>query len=136
MSFALGLKLYLVAALAFVVIDLVWLGVVAAGLYRRILGNLLAESTNVPAAIAFYGLFLAGLVFFAIAPAVESGDLGTALLRGAFFGLVTYATWDLTNLSVIRDFPAAIVPIDMAWGTTLGALVSAVTWTVWDRLLA
>jgi uncharacterized membrane protein len=99
------------------------------------MGDLLRDSPNVPAAVAFYALFLAGLVYFAIAPAVDGGTLGDALLKGALFGLVTYATWDLTNLAVLKGFPAAIVPIDMAWGTALGAGVSSVTWLVHDRLL-
>lgn len=131
-NLALAAKLYVVAALVFVVVDLVWLGIVAAKVYRRILGDLLADSTNIPAAIAFYALFVAGLVFFVIGPAVESGSLGEALVRGALFGLVTYASWDLTNLAVLRDFPIAIVPIDMAWGTALGTLVSGITWKVAD----
>lgn len=135
MTFTLAIKLYLVAAATFVVLDLIWLGVVASGLYRRIMGDLLREHANVPAAVAFYLLFLVGLTYFAIAPAVESGSVGDALFKGALFGLVTYATWDLTNLAVLKGFPAAIVPIDMAWGTALGAGVSSVTWLVHERLL-
>ncbi len=136
MTFTLALKLYAVAAVAFVVLDLIWLGLVANGLYRRIMGDLLRDSPNVPAAVAFYALFLGGLTYFAIAPAVDTGTLADALLRGALFGLVTYATWDLTNLAVLKGFPAAIVPIDMAWGTVLGAGVSSATWLVHDRLLS
>jgi uncharacterized membrane protein len=135
MKLSLALQLYAVAAATFVVLDLAWLGLVANGLYRRILGDLLRDSPNVPAAIAFYALFLAGLTYFAIAPAVDSGSLAEALLRGAAFGLVTYATWDLTNLAVLSGFPAAIVPVDLAWGTVLGGTVSSVTWLVHDRLL-
>lgn len=133
MTFTLALKLYAVAAVAFVVLDMIWLGVVANSLYRRIMGDLLRASPNVLAAVAFYALFLAGLVYFAIWPAVDSGTVVDALFKGALFGLVTYATWDLTNLSVVKGFPAAIVPIDMAWGTALGAGVTSVTWLVHDR---
>ena len=75
-------------------------------------------------------------MYFAIGPAVEGGTLGEALVRGAAFGLVTYATWDLTNLAVLKGFPAAIVPIDMAWGTVLGAGVTSVAWLVHDRVLS
>jgi uncharacterized membrane protein len=49
---------------------------------------------------------------------------------------VTYATWDLTNLAVLEGFPAAIVPIDLAWGTVLGASVTGATWVVHARFLA
>ena len=124
---------YLVAAAVFLVLDLAWIGFVAQGLYERLLGDLLADEPNVAAAVLFYVIFLAGLVYFVIAPAVEQGSPRSALLRGAAFGLVTYATWDLTSLAVIEGFPVAIVPIDIAWGAVLGATVSAVTCYVWRR---
>ena len=135
MTFALALKLYVVAAALFVVIDLVWLGLVANDLYRRIMGDVLRDSPNVVAAVVFYLIFLVGLVYFAIAPAVDGGSLSDALVKGALFGFFTYATYDLTNLAVIKGYPFAIVPIDMAWGTALGAAVSTGTYAVWDRLL-
>jgi uncharacterized membrane protein len=78
-------------------------------------------------------IFLAGLVYFVVAPAVEQGSVRSALLRGAAFGLVAYATWDLTSLAVIEGFPVAIVPIDIAWGAVLAASVSTVTCYVWRR---
>lgn len=124
---------YLIAAAVFLVLDLLWLGFVAQGLYERFLGDLLADEPNVAAAVLFYAIFLAGLVYFVIAPAVEEGSLRSALLRGAAFGLVTYATWDLTSLAVIEGFPVAIVPIDVAWGAVLAASVSAVTFSVSRR---
>lgn len=122
---------YLVAAAVFLVLDLAWIGFVAQGLYERFLGDLLADEPNVAAAVLFYAIFLAGLVYFVIAPAVEQGSLRSALLRGAAFGLVAYATWDLTSLAVIEGFPVAIVPIDIAWGAVLAASVSTVTCYVW-----
>lgn len=124
---------YLVAAAVFLVLDLAWIGFVAQGLYERFLGDLLADEPNVAAAVLFYAIFLAGLVYFVIAPAVEQGSLRSALLRGAAFGLVAYATWDLTSLAVIEGFPVAIVPIDIAWGAVLAASVSTVTCYVWRR---
>ena len=124
---------YLVAAAVFLVLDLAWIGFVAQGLYERFLGDLLADEPNVAAAVLFYVIFLAGLVYFVIAPAVEQGSLRSALLRGAAFGLVAYATWDLTSLAVIEGFPVAIVPIDIAWGAVLAATVSTVTCYVWRR---
>lgn len=121
---------YAVAAVAFCLIDLVWLGTVATRLYDDRLGDLLAPSPRVGAAVAFYSIFVAGLVYFVIHPAVEAGSWRRALFAGAFFGFVTYATWDLTNLAVLRDFPAGIVPIDLAWGTFLAASVCSATYAV------
>lgn len=127
---------YVVAAVVFCVLDLVWLGTIAEDLYARHLGDLLAPSPDVGAAFVFYALFVAGLVYFVIHPAVVAGSWRRAAGAGAFFGLVTYATWDLTNLAVIRDFPAALVPVDLAWGTFLAAAVSTTTYAVVQRLPA
>lgn len=121
---------YAIAVAVFVVLDVLWLGTVARRLYEQRLGHLLAPSPNVAAAVVFYAIFLAGLVFFVIHPAVDDGSWARALATGGFFGLVTYATWDLTNLAVLRDFPSAIVPVDLAWGTVLAAAVSGSTYAV------
>jgi uncharacterized membrane protein len=125
---------YLLAAVVFLALDLVWLSLVAQGLYEHFLGDLLADSPNAAAAFVFYAIFVAGLVYFVITPAVEEQSARTALVRGAAFGLITYATWDLTSLAVIEGFPVGIVPIDMAWGTFLAAAVSTTTYLLWSRL--
>ena len=127
---------YAVAAVVFLALDLVWLTLVAPGLYDHFLGDLLAESPIAVAAVLFYAIFVAGLVYFVIAPAVAEGAVRTALVRGGAFGFVTYATWDLTSLAVIEGFPVGIVPIDLAWGTVLASAVSTTTYLVWERLAA
>jgi uncharacterized membrane protein len=125
---------YVLAVVAFCLVDLVWLGLVAPRLYEHFLGDLLAPEADALAAGAFYALFVAGLVFFVVRPALERESLRRAVGAGAFFGLVTYATWDLTNLAVLRDFPAALVPIDLAWGAFVSATVSALTYVAVRRL--
>lgn len=125
---------YVVAAVVFCVLDLIWLGTIAEDIYARQLGDLLAPSPNVGAAFVFYAIFVAGLLYFVIHPALAAASWRRALGAGAFFGFVTYATWDLTNLAVLRDFPAALVPIDLAWGTFLAAAVSVTTYAVAQRL--
>ena len=127
---------YAIAAAVFCLLDLIWLGTIAEETYARHLGDLLAPSPNVGAAFVFYAIFVAGLLYFVIHPAVVAGSWRRALGAGAFFGFVTYATWDLTNLAVLRDFPAALVPIDLAWGTFLAATVSGTTYAVVQRLPA
>ncbi|HSE71215.1 MAG TPA: DUF2177 family protein, partial [Nocardioidaceae bacterium] len=87
------------------------------------------------AAVLFYALFVAGLVHFVVTRSLAERSLRRALLDGAFFGLVTYATWDLTSLAVLDGFPAALVPVDLAWGTVLAATVSGVTHQAWQRLV-
>jgi uncharacterized membrane protein len=127
---------YLVAMAVFLALDLVWLSVIADGLYAELLGDLLADEPNVAAAFVFYALFVAGLQYFVIRPALAEESGGAALVRGAAFGLVTYATFDLTSLAVIEGFPFAVVPVDMAWGTVLAAAVSTATYQVWSRISA
>lgn len=127
MTAATRVRLLGIAAALFVLLDLVWLTLVAADLYDRLLGDLLAAQPNTPAAVAFYALFLLGLAHFAIEPAARQDSLRLAALNGSFFGLVTYATWDLTSLAVLAGFPWVLVPIDMAWGTLLAGTVSTGT---------
>jgi uncharacterized membrane protein len=128
------IKIYGVAFIAFIAIDLIWLGVIASDIYRKYLGYIMRPSPNWGAAIVFYAIYLAGLVFFVINPAIEKQSWKFALFAGMFFGLITYATYDLTNLATIRDWPLFITVIDLIWGTALGGLVSIITYTVVTRL--
>ncbi|MDX2289960.1 MAG: DUF2177 family protein [Hyphomicrobiaceae bacterium] len=125
---------YLAIAGTFLVLDLLWLGVVASGFYRSELGPLMATSINLPAAVGFYILYTIGVLIFVVAPALESGGWTRAMMMGALFGLVAYATYDLTNLAVMRGFPASVAFVDMAWGTVATALVSCVAVVVADWL--
>ena len=127
-------KLYLIALPVFFALDMLWLGVVAKGFYARQIGHLLKPDVNWVAAAIFYLLFLAGLVFFVIEPAMQKQQWMYALGAGAFFGLVTYATYDLTNLAIAKDWPLAVTVVDLLWGTALGAAVAAITYAVAQHL--
>jgi uncharacterized membrane protein len=127
MPFATTLKLYFITLGAFLAIDLLWLGLVARNFYQQQLGYLLAPRTNWSAAIIFYLLFVAGVLVFAVLPGLQAESLGKALLLGAFFGLVTYATYDLTNLATVKDWPVVVTLVDMAWGMVLSSLVTLVS---------
>jgi uncharacterized membrane protein len=115
---------YLLTTVVFFAIDMVWLGFIAKNLYRKYLGSFLSETINWTAAIIFYLLFIVGIFYFAILPAVEKNSLAKAILGGALFGFFTYATYDLTNLATLKHWPLPIVFIDIAWGTILTGLVS------------
>ncbi|MCE2995210.1 MAG: DUF2177 family protein [Cyclobacteriaceae bacterium] len=115
---------YVLTSIVFFAIDMVWLGFLAKNLYRKHLFGLLADQVNWTAAIVFYLLFIVGIFVFVILPAVEKNSLFTALWLGAFFGVITYATYDLTNLATLKNWPIAIVFIDIAWGAVLTSLVS------------
>lgn len=127
-------KLYLIALPVFFAIDMVWLGLVARNFYRGQIGALLKTDFNWVAGVSFYLLFIAGLVFFVIEPAVKSGNWTSALVVGALFGLMTYATYDLTNLATLKDWTLTITFVDMAWGMVLAASVSTVTYFIATKL--
>jgi uncharacterized membrane protein len=113
------LKLYLAALIAFLAIDALWLGLVARAFYRTHLGFLMSPSPNWLAAGAFYLLFIIGLLVFAILPGLEAGSLRATLLRAALLGLISYATYDLTNLATIKGWPLIVTVVDMVWGAAL-----------------
>ena len=100
------------------------------------LGHLLKANVNWIAAIIFYLIFIGGLVFFAIMPAVDKNLWTQALLLGALFGFITYATYDLTNLATLKDWPLMITIIDLIWGTSLGALVSTITYFLYTGVFS
>ncbi len=128
------LKLYIIALPIFFLVDMTWLGLIAKHFYRQHIGHLLKPDVNWIAAVTFYLLFLAGLVFFVIEPAMQKQSWSDALFRGAFFGLVTYATYDLTNLAVAKDWPLLVTVVDMAWGTALGAAVATLTYFIAQKI--
>jgi len=128
------LKQFLITTFIFFSIDIFWLGVVAKKLYRHYIGHLMADSVFVSAAIVFYTVYIIGLLHFVIQPALSKGSLKYALLTGMFFGFITYATYDLTNLATLKEWPIKIVLIDMAWGTLLAGAVSSLSYMILNRL--
>ncbi len=124
------LKMYLVALLIFLVIDFLWLGLIARDFYRNQIGHLMAESVNWIAALVFYLLFIGGVVYFVLAPSLEAESLLRAFLVGGFFGFIAYATYDLTNLATLKDWPLLVTVVDLAWGTFLGMLTSGLSYVV------
>lgn len=128
------IKLYFIALPVFFAIDMIWLGLVAKDFYRNQIGFLLKENVNWIAAISFYLLFIIGVVFFVVMPALEKGSLMYALLVGALFGFITYATYDLTNLATTKDWPLLVTLVDLAWGAVLSASVSTVTYLIATRI--
>lgn len=129
------IKLYITSFLVFLAIDMVWLTLIAKSFYAKQIGYLMAESPNLLAALVFYLIFIGALVFFVISPAVDNHMLSHALFAGALFGFVTYATYDLTNLATIKDWPLLVTIVDLIWGTTLSASVSVVSYFIAVRWL-
>jgi len=113
------------AAVVFLAADFLWLGTIAKGLYRSQMGHLLADEFRLGPAVIFYLMYIAGIVYFAITPAVASGRWQDAVLPGALLGLMAYGTYDFTNWAVMRDWPVGLTFIDLAWGTALTAFAAA-----------
>lgn len=126
-----SLKLYLISLFVFLGIDAVWLSFIAKNFYAQKLGHLMAKNPNLVAAGIFYLLFVFSLMVFVLVPALKNNSLSQAVIYGALFGLVTYATYDLTNLATIRDWPLTVTIVDMIWGTALSASVSAVSYLIY-----
>jgi uncharacterized membrane protein len=129
-----NIKLYLIALPVFFAIDMFWLGVVSKNFYKQQIGFLMTPNVNWTAAILFYLLFIFGLVMFVISPAVAKNSMQYAIVFGALFGLITYATYDLTNLATLKDWPLTITIVDMIWGAVLASSVSTVTYYIASKI--
>ncbi len=121
---------YLLTVPVFFAIDMVWLGLVAKKFYADQLGDLLTKNVNWVAAISFYLLFIFGIIYFAVLPGIEKGSLRTVLMNGALFGGLAYATYDLTNLATLKNWPLPLVFVDIAWGIVLTASVGAASYAI------
>ena len=130
MNISFYLKLYVLTIPVFFIIDILWLGVIAKGFYRRNLKSILSSDVNWTAAVIFYLIYIAGILFFAVRPAVNNSSLGQAAVLGALFGFFTYATYDLTNMATIKDWPLVIVIVDILWGVCLCSLVSCLSFMI------
>lgn len=119
--------LWAIAFVLLLIIDMIWLMWLGRGFYVEEIGGLLLDQPNLIAAFGFYALYIAGLVYLVIAPAAEVDSVMKAVISGAVFGLVAYATYDLTNLAVMKGFTLKIALIDMVWGMVLSAAVSGLT---------
>jgi len=128
------IKLYAIALPVFFAIDMIWLGLVAKNFYKNQIGFLMKDNINWTAAIIFYLLFIVGLVLFVIAPALEKSSVTHALLFGALFGLITYATYDLTNLALTRNWPLLVTIVDLIWGSVLASLVSTLSYFIAKKI--
>ena len=129
------LKLYAVTVPVFFAIDLLWLGLIARNLYRSNLGHLMSLNVNWTAAVVFYLMFIVGILVFSVVPALEKGSLASAVLYGGLFGLFTYATYELTNMATLTNWPLKLVFIDILWGVVLCSAVAAVSFSIGRRLL-
>ena len=127
------IKNFMITFAVFMTIDLIWLGVVAKKLYNKYLGYIMAKNINWLAAIIFYVIFVIGLLLFVIYPAMAKDSIQYLILYGMAYGFITYATYDLTNLATLKDWPIEITIIDLIWGTTLSTLTSYFSYLIINK---
>ncbi len=135
MNISYYVKLYGLTVPVFFVIDIIWLGVVAKSFYQKNLKYILSPNVNWTAAIIFYLIYIAGILIFAVLPALAKDSLRHAAVWGALFGFFTYATYDLTNLALLKDWPIIIVIVDILWGVVLCSAVATLSFFVAKWLL-
>ena len=134
MNFLFYIKLYFSTFLVFLGVDAVWLGKIAPTFYKNNIGHLMAEKPNLLAAGIFYILNIVGILVFAVVPSLRNNSMKSAALLGAFYGTVTYATYDLTNLATLRDWPLKVTIVDILWGTALSCIVSVAGYYIGNKL--
>ena len=132
---AVWIKMYTVSIAVFLCIDAIWLGFIAKGIYSKYLGYIMAKNIVWWAAGVFYMIFVGGLLFFVIEPSVKNQSIRYAILAGAFFGFIAYATYDLTNLATLEGWPIFITVIDLVWGACLAASTSAISYIIINKFI-
>ncbi|WP_086312928.1 hypothetical protein A5821_000496 [Enterococcus sp. 7F3_DIV0205] len=120
------MKLFSIAAFTFLVLDFIWLLLIAKKMYQDHIGDLLGPTKIIPA-VVFYGLYLVGILFFVVYPAIEKDNLLYAISAGAFLGVLCYGTYDLTNLATIKDWSSLVTVIDLIWGGFVTATTCGIT---------
>jgi uncharacterized membrane protein len=128
------LKLFLITMLSFFLIDMIWLGLIAQSFYKRHLGFIMAESPNWSAAIIFYIIFIIGILVFVVLPGLKKGSLKSTLVHAVFFGVLTYSTYDLTNLATLENWPVVLTIVDIIWGGVLTTLVCFISFIFGGKL--
>lgn len=129
------IKQYFVTLLTFLIIDGVWLTTIAKNFYAKHLGYLMTKTPNLVAAGIFYLIYILGMVVLIIQPALVKGSIWQAVLTGALFGLCGYATYDLTNLATIKDWPILVTIVDLIWGTVLSGAVAGISYWILSKWL-
>lgn len=121
---------YVISFIVFFIIDILWLGLIAKNIYNKYLGYIIKDNFNWIAAIIFYIIFIIGIQFFVLNPAIEKQSVLYAFLVGGIFGFITYSTYDLTNLATIKQWPISITIIDIIWGSILSSLTSGISYLI------
>lgn len=121
------IKRYLIIFAVFLLFDVAWLGLIAPKFYKNNIGHLMADKVNFIPAIIFYGLYVLAILVFVVNPSVNNGELFKGIIKGSFLGLVMYATYDLTNMATLKNWPTIVTVVDLMWGTFVTGLTSGIS---------
>lgn len=124
---------YGIGLILFLVLDAIWLGIVARSFYAGRMGDLLLDQPRWGVAAIFYAVYVIGIVYFAILAGLAAQSVGTAAINGALFGFFTYLTYNATNLSVLKGYDPVVAVVDTSWGTAVGAIVAGGTVAILKR---
>lgn len=127
--------LYLIVFGIFLIIDLIWLNLIAKNLYQKEIGNLLLKNPNILPAFLFYALFIVALLILVLIPGIQSYTLLKTILFGAVFGFITYATYDLTNLATLDGWSIKMTIIDLIWGASVTTLITFLGYIIGSKIL-
>ena len=127
---------YVSTAIIFFILDLIWLSIMATNFYRARIPDIMATDVNYVAAVLFYLMFVAGVVIFAVGPALESGRWSVALIYGALFGFMAYGTYDLTSQATLKQWSTAVTIVDMTWGTFVSGSAASLGYFVTSWVLS
>ena len=129
------LLLYISTFAAFLGIDAIWLTTIAPKFYQNNIGHLMADKPNLVAALVFYLFFIAGVLVLVTIPALKEDSLRRLLINAALFGALTYATYDLTNLATLKDWPLIVTVVDIIWGTVLSTGTALASYYIAKKVL-
>jgi len=135
MNYQFYIKLFFLTIPVFFIIDMLWLGPMIPRFYRKKIGHLMADKPNWKAAVVFYFIFIIGILFFAVSPALEKGSNQSAIFLGAMYGFFTYSTYNLTNLATLKNWSTIVVIVDMFWGMFLCGSVAFFSFLIGQWLL-
>ncbi len=124
------IKLFIISVIVFLVFDIIWLAFVAKNFYKNQIGFLMKEKINYLSAMVFYLIFIVSLVIFVIMPNID-GNILKLILKASLFGLVTYATYDLTNFATLKGFPIKVVLVDLSYGVIIANITAILTYLIY-----
>ena len=124
---------YFSTMLVMFVLDLIWLSALAKPLYQHGIGHLTAAAPQLVYAGLFYLVYVLGLLRYALMPNIALKGVKATFIAAVIFAFFVYASYDFTNLALLKDWPLRLSIIDIAWGMLLSGVSASAGKLVFDR---